>query len=345
MTAPPTKLSQALAREVGNTPDYRFYFLSELLRRPVDAGPGAGRFGRIKDLVVKIATPYPAVVGLLIDHGWGRPHEFLPWEHVGRLSPESLEIALPEDHPPFRPYVDQPGWILLNDHLMGQTILDIDGRRTEVVHDIHLLESKGRMLLVHVDVSRRAALRRLGLGRFHFVEERLISWRTFRPLTVEGSSSDTVLLTATKRQTKYLPGDDLAAALDELKRPERPATNAAPDGYSVSTDFIAVPGSTAAGELLQILRRSPHRPDAVAAIFVVKPDQTLVGAVDLCAAVLAPEASPVEDLITQPVPTAPVDAPRSLVEEHFNRAPCRTVAIVDAQNRLVGVVIRSDFIG
>jgi hypothetical protein len=40
------------------------------------------------------------------------------------------------------------GWILLNEHLMGQTIPDIDGRRTEVVNDVHLLFSKGRTILV-----------------------------------------------------------------------------------------------------------------------------------------------------------------------------------------------------
>ena len=33
--------------------------------------------------------------------------------------------------------------MLLNEHLMGKTILDMDGRRTEVVNDVHLLESKG----------------------------------------------------------------------------------------------------------------------------------------------------------------------------------------------------------
>ena len=46
---------------------------------------------------------------------------------------------------------------MLDEHLMGKTILDMDGRRTEVVNDIHLLESKGRM----VARPRRYFLQRL----------------------------------------------------------------------------------------------------------------------------------------------------------------------------------------
>ena len=43
----------------------------------------------------------------------------------------------------YPPFVDQKGWILIDKHLMGRTVLDMDGRRTEVVNDVHLLETKG----------------------------------------------------------------------------------------------------------------------------------------------------------------------------------------------------------
>ena len=36
----------------------------------------------------------------------------------------------------YPPFVDQPGWILVDQHLMGRTILDLDGRRCEVVNDV-----------------------------------------------------------------------------------------------------------------------------------------------------------------------------------------------------------------
>jgi sporulation protein YlmC with PRC-barrel domain len=60
--------------------------------------------------------------------------------------------------------VDQPGWVLVDKHLMGRTILDIDGRRMEAVNDVQLLESNGRMVIIHVDTSLNGFLRRWGLG-------------------------------------------------------------------------------------------------------------------------------------------------------------------------------------
>ena len=47
----------------------------------------------------------------------------------------------------------QPGWLLADAHLIGRTILDLDGRTIEAVNDIQFLESKGRLILVHVDTS------------------------------------------------------------------------------------------------------------------------------------------------------------------------------------------------
>ena len=69
-----------------------------------------------------------------------------------------------------RSFVDQKGWTLLNEHLMGRTILDMDGRKTEVVNDIQLLYSRGRMIIIHVDTSFNGFLRRWGLERFTWAD-------------------------------------------------------------------------------------------------------------------------------------------------------------------------------
>ena len=69
-----------------------------------------------------------------------------------------------------RSFVDQKGWTLLNEHLMGRTILDMDGRKTEVVNDIQLLYSRGRMIIIHVDTSFNGFLRRWGLERFKWAD-------------------------------------------------------------------------------------------------------------------------------------------------------------------------------
>ncbi len=346
MTAQPTKLSQALAQVVGETPDYRFHFLTELLKGPVDTDPEGRRLGRVKDLVVQLATPYPKVTGLLIDHGWGKPHGFLPWERVSRIVPPSVVVSLRPDDPPYRPYEDQPGRILLNEHLMGQTILDIDGRNTKVVRDLHLLESKGRMLLVHADLSSRGFLDRIGWGQARRKKEQLVSWRVFRPLTVEGAATDTVMLTVTRKQARYLPGDDLAAALEELKRQERAAAagvSGPREGITVSTDYVAVADDISAGELLKSLRTATHHPDHVSCVFVTAPDHTLRGVVDLGALVLAADDAAVGTLMAPPAATVNASDGRSHVEAAFSRSGTRLLPVLDVQGRLVGVVSRSDF--
>jgi len=113
---------------------------------------------------------------------------------------------------------------MLNEHLMGKTILDMDGRRTEVVNDIHLLDTQGRLFIAHVDISFNGFLRKWGLGRFHWVKDRFISWRYVQPLSLEDAvASDTVSLSITRGQIKELPSEDLADALEELSGKEQAA--------------------------------------------------------------------------------------------------------------------------
>jgi magnesium transporter len=106
---------------------------------------------------------------------------------------------------------------------MGQTILDTDGRRTEVVNDVHLLFSQGRMILVHVDISFNGFLRKWGLQRFATAKDQLISWRYVQPLSVEDHTTDVVTLSVAREQALELPSEDLADALEVLSGHEQQA--------------------------------------------------------------------------------------------------------------------------
>ncbi|HVU33942.1 MAG TPA: CBS domain-containing protein [Opitutaceae bacterium] len=346
MTAP-NKLSQALANVVGDTPDYRFYFLSELVKRSVQT-PDGRPAGRIRDVVVKLATPYPHAAGLLLDHGWGKPPEFVLWERVTKFTPDRIVVDRAETDTPFQPYVDQPGWLLLHEHLMGQTILDIDGRRTKVVTDVHLLESKRRMLLVHVDVAPNGLIDRLGMRH----RQQLISWRIFHPLSVEDAASDTVMLTVTRKQSKYLPGDDLVYALEELKRHEvsgkpSPEAAAAPTSLPLSRDYVAVSEEMRAGDVVRLLRAVPHEPDDVSDIYVVSATRVLESVVSLPVLVLAPDDAPVRTLTATPAAQAlsvtPADTHRN-VQHKFDHSTARILPVIDAQGTLLGIVRRVDFV-
>ena len=210
--------------------DFQFFWFSELLKRPVCAGKIENRLGKLSDLVFQLTEPHPEAAGVYIEHGWGKPTEFIPWDRVIGIEPDALLVMPPETGDTYPPFVDQPGWILINQHLMGKTILDTDGRRVEVVNDVHLLYSRGRMIVIHVDASFNGFMRKWGLGSVRWIKDRLISWKYVQPFSVEDAvTGDTVSLSVRKESALDLPGEDLADVLEMLSGKEQEAFFAALD--------------------------------------------------------------------------------------------------------------------
>ena len=208
---------------------FQLLYFSNLLNRRICLDKTNRKNGRLTDLVFRLSEPYPEAVGIYIEHGKGHPTELIPWEKVARIEDEAIFITPSETGNPYPPFEDQKGWILLNEHLMGQTILDTDGRRTEVVNDVHLLFSKGRMILVHVDISFNGFLRKWGFQRFATAKDQLISWRYVQPLSVEDHTTDVVTLSVAREQALELPSEDLADALEVLSGDEQQAMFSALD--------------------------------------------------------------------------------------------------------------------
>lgn len=207
-----------------NGKDFQFFWFSQLLNRAVCAAGYKNPLGKLSDLVFKSTEPYPEAAGIYIEHGWGKPTEFVPWNRVVGITKDAVMVQPPEDGMAYPPFVDQQGWILIHEHLIGRTVLDTDGRRVEVVNDVHLLESKGRLIIVHVDVSFNGFLRKWGFGRLRWLTDRLISWRYVQPFSLEDSAkTDAVSLSITQEQAKELPSEDLADVLEMLSGDEQEA--------------------------------------------------------------------------------------------------------------------------
>jgi magnesium transporter len=207
----------------GASGPFRMFFFSELAKRRVCAKNIRNRLGKLTDVVFAMAEPYPEAVGLYLEHGWNKPTEFIPWEKVIKIDDDAIFVELPEGEA-YPPFTDQPGWILIDKHLMGRTIVDLDGRRIEVVNDVSLVEARCKLLLVDVDVSFNGFLRRWGLGRLHLAKSRLIPWKYVQPLSLEDAViTDKVALSITRQQFTELPSEDLADVLEELSRPEQDA--------------------------------------------------------------------------------------------------------------------------
>jgi CBS domain-containing protein len=216
MTVPRRIRTSKTPEAAAGSPDFQTFYFSQLLKRRVCAGGIRDRIGRLTDLVFRLAEPYPEAVGIYMDFGWGRPTQFIPWDRVVKIDDDAIFVRPADGGAPYPPYGPLPGQILVNEHLMGQTILDMDGRRTEVVNDVHLLESAGRMLIVHVDVSFNGFLRRWHVAWLSWSKDRFVSWRYVQPLSVEDTATDTVSLKVTRKQMRELPAEDLADVLEQL---------------------------------------------------------------------------------------------------------------------------------
>ena len=218
------RLADLMSRE------FQFFWFSELLKRPVCAGKVGDRLGKLSDIVFQLTDPHPEAAGIYIEHGWGKPTEFVPWDRVMGIEADAIIVLPPQEADSYPPFVDQPGWIMTKQHLVGKTILDTDGRRVEVVNDVHLLYSRGRMIIVHVDASFNGFLRKWGLGSVKWIKDRLISWRYVQPFSVEdAATTDTVSLSVKKGSALELPGEDLADVLEMLSGKEQQAFFAALD--------------------------------------------------------------------------------------------------------------------
>jgi magnesium transporter len=230
-----TVTAAGTGRGPGSDQTFRFLFYSELVGRPVCIGKIRDRIGKLDDLVVSVSEHLPEAVGILVEHGWGKPTEFVPWSRVLRIEDDAVFVKPSDDGQPYPPFVDQPGWMLLGRHLMGRTVLDTDGRRIEAVNDVHLVESGGRLAVVHVDTSFNGFLRRWHLGRLKLIKDRFISWKYVQPLNVEDAvQSDKVSLSITRRQLRELPPEDLADALEELSGAEQVALFSALDSETAA---------------------------------------------------------------------------------------------------------------
>jgi magnesium transporter len=239
--------------------DYQALYVSELLKRPVCAGKIKDSLGKLTDLVFRLAEPFPEAVGIYLEHGWGKPTEFIPWDKVLRIEDDAIFVAPPEGGGQYPPFVDQPGWILVNEHLMGRSIFDMDGRRIEVVNDVHLLSSKGRMIIVHVDTSFNGFLRKWGLGRLTWIRDQFISWKYVQPLSLEDARiTDAVSLSITRKQIHELPGEDLADALEELSGEEQQALFSALDAETAAEALVEAE-PRAQRQLIATLRRERAR--------------------------------------------------------------------------------------
>ena len=336
----------------------KIFHFSELLKRPVCSGKVKNRIGKLTDLVFHTVEPYWHVVGIYIEHGWGKATEFVPWDKVVRIEDKAIFVQ-PAEGDAYPPFVDQPGWILIDEHLMGCTILDIDGRRCEVVNDVFLAESKGQMVITDVDISLKGILRRVGLGKLTWIKDRLIPSRYVQPLSLEDTAvRDKVSLSITREQVMDLPSEDLADVLEELQGEEQEELFGALDSEKAA-ETLAEAEPRAQRQLVEDLSQERAREiftemtvPQLADLFSVLPFDNVQKLLELLNAqvaekvriVLSDQEPEADDIMSQDYVVMPKEATVGNVLEgirHLNQEP-RSVSYVYVVNgdskTLIGVV-------
>jgi len=138
----------------------------------------------------------------------------------------------------------------------------------------------------------------------------------------------------------------LGAAPEETAQSLRDLLRYRPDtaGGRMVTEYVAVPASWTAEELVRHLRENVERYRGFISqyVYALGPDGELTGVLPLRDLLLAPPRRALADImIREPVR---VSATASLDElfAHFDRSHFISIPVVDARGRLVGIVLRED---
>jgi magnesium transporter len=204
----------------------QFFFISKLVGHRVVQLPD-NILGRLGDLEIKLGGHYPEVVNLIVNRSFGRPPLIIPFHCVKTIDARQTVVDIPPEIP-LREFKNEAERILIKDMILDKRIIDTDEYEVEVVYDIHLLYTEGRMLVVHVDVSKGGMLRRLHLGWLTRLfgngrrEPQLLEWKYVQALPTDiGRFKGDVKLNISWEKIGDIHPADLADILEELNGEER----------------------------------------------------------------------------------------------------------------------------
>lgn len=188
------------------------YYLSDLIGKSI-CGDRAEPIARVRDLVVRVGegAGYPPVTGLVTRSSW--KSFFIPWEQVQSLDASGFHLKSARVN--LQPFVRQDGEMLLVKDVLDKQVVDIKGRRVVRSNDLRLLYRQNRLLLIGIDVTAPALLRRLlPSGMKRRVEQgTVIDWRDIEQLA---SESPGVRLKIDHRKISRLHPVDIAHIVEDL---------------------------------------------------------------------------------------------------------------------------------
>jgi magnesium transporter len=339
-------------------------FLSDFLRADV-VDVHQRTVGKVRDLVVRMGDPYPAVIAVAL-RGHSAP-ETIDWSVVRAW--ESRELSLNVATADLKPHTAVPEEVWLSRDILDKQIVDTDGRRVVRVNDLQLQHQDGKLLLVGVDIGARGLLRRLGMERVgrrvtHLAgrdfPQRLISWDAVDPVH---SDERSVRLRISHQKLSKMHPADIAEIVEQLGGRDRAAIFASLDD-EVAADVVEESSEEVQAQILS--RLDDER--AADILEAMSPDEAadLLGDLpeerreQLIAKMEADEAEDVEELlgyeddtagglmttefVAVPVSLSAQETIDKLRELEPDAESIYYVYVVDDEERLLGVLSLRDLI-
>lgn len=171
---------------------------------------------------------FAEVSHVTVGRPFGQRPLVVPWGNVTTFGRDTVDV----DIPAIAPYVDAlpQAAVLLKDYILDKRVLDQRGRALAVVFDIGMALVDHSLLVLDVDLSRAALLRRV---RLTWLAKLLtttaegsgvnrVPWAYVQPLSdCLGSFAGDVTLKVFSEQLAELPPVDLADVLEELTEEHR----------------------------------------------------------------------------------------------------------------------------
>ena len=199
-------------------------FVSEVYRKPVLDQTGE-EIGRLKDVIVGLGEPFPAVTSVVISAG--KDTYLVPWDMINLFNRRVISVNARRNT--LKPAEAASSDILICRDLLDKQIVDINGAKLVRVNDLELGDVKGKLCLVAADIGLRGLLRRIGvekngekvLSLFKYkLQRKLISWTYVQ--TVEPKLTR-LTLTVSRQKVSSLHPADLAEIISEVSQKERTA--------------------------------------------------------------------------------------------------------------------------
>jgi magnesium transporter len=134
----------------------------------------------------------------------------------------------------------------------------------------------------------------------------------------------------------HLPDDERLALTRRLDYPEDSA------GRRMQTEFIAVPPGWNVGQTIDYMRETAELPDQFYELYVVNTDLRFLGAVPLDRLLRSKRPVPIADLVDAERRHVEADEDQESVARLFQRYDLVAAPVVDANDRLVGVITHDD---